>query len=348
MRTDHEYDVIVGTGGLGAGIFMALEGDHTLGREESRGARLLDQKDYCKLHNVLHYAQTLLGPRFLVVPIGKVGADGIGAVLVEEMRRTGFDMSRVGIVNSATLYSVCFLYPNGDGGNLTASGSASDEVTADDVRLAADVFTRNRGRGIAVALPEVPLQTRRSLLELATDNHFLRVAALVPGEVEEALGTGFLSFVDLLAVNLDEAAMLAGVPSDFGGPEEITQAAVRRLATLNPELNLVVTAGRHGSWAWDRQSLQHVEALKVPVVSTAGAGDAHLGGLLVALARGLDLATANRFASLVSGLKVTDRHTINANVSWDALREVAEQSGISLPPALLHLSAEAQEVAPEC
>lgn len=340
MTTGNKYDVIVGTGGLGTGIFMALEGDRTLGREESRNVRLLDQKDYCKLHIVLHYAQTLLGPRFRVVPIGKVGADGIGAALLEEMRRTGFDMSRVETVDSPTLYAVCFLYPDGDGGNLTASGSASDEVTADDVRLASDVFSQNTGRGIAVALPEVPLQTRRHLLELATDDHFLRVAALVPGEVEEALSTDFLSLVDLLAVNLDEAAMLAGVPSEVGSPEEIATAAVGRLATLHPRLNLVVTAGRHGSWAWDGQSLQHAEALKVQVVSTAGAGDAHLGGLLVALARGLDLATANSFASLVSGLKVTDRHTINANITWDALRTFADQSGLSLPPALLQLSAE--------
>ena len=60
------YDVVVGTGGIGSGIFLALEGNRTLGREESRPADLLDQRDYCKLHIVSHYVRRLLGPdRFL-------------------------------------------------------------------------------------------------------------------------------------------------------------------------------------------------------------------------------------------------------------------------------------------
>ena len=63
LSMKRRYDVVVGTGGIGSGIFLALEGNRTLGREESRPAELLDQRDYCKLHIVCHYVQRLLGPR---------------------------------------------------------------------------------------------------------------------------------------------------------------------------------------------------------------------------------------------------------------------------------------------
>ena len=58
------YRAMIGTGGIGSGMFFALDGDHTLGREESRSGRFLDRRDYCKLHIIAHYVKALLGPAF--------------------------------------------------------------------------------------------------------------------------------------------------------------------------------------------------------------------------------------------------------------------------------------------
>ena len=55
------YRRLVGVGGIGSGIFFALEGDHDLGRNESRPGRLLDVRDYGKLHIVAHYPGSSLG-----------------------------------------------------------------------------------------------------------------------------------------------------------------------------------------------------------------------------------------------------------------------------------------------
>jgi hypothetical protein len=49
---DLRFHTLIGTGGIGTGSFFQLRGDHTLGREESRGGRFLDRRDYCKLHIV--------------------------------------------------------------------------------------------------------------------------------------------------------------------------------------------------------------------------------------------------------------------------------------------------------
>jgi ribokinase len=330
----NSYDVMVGTGGIGTGIFLALEGNHTLGREESRGAELLDQRDYCKLHIVSHYVQQLMGRDFLVVPIGKVGHDDRGRRVVEEMRETGMDVSRVTLADRPTLFSVCFLYPDGNGGNLTTNTSASQAVSPGDIRGSRAVFAAHRGRGIAVALPEVPLESRATLLELATEHQFLRAATFVAGEIDAAISSRVLAQVDLLAVNLDEAAMVAG-RAESDPPEVVVKTAIARLVAMHPGIHVVVTAGRRGSWAWDGLALSHARALDVTPVNTAGAGDAHLAGLLVATARGFDLATANRFASLVSGLNVTSRHTIEPGVTPATLNVAARIHGLRLDPLLL-------------
>ena len=114
-------------GGIGSGIVFALEGGHDLGRNESRPGRLLDVRDYCKLHIVAHYPSVLLGARpegapFHVLPIGKVGDDEAGRRLRAEMTAAGMDLRFVDTVTGPpTLFSVCFLYPDGSGGNVTTS-----------------------------------------------------------------------------------------------------------------------------------------------------------------------------------------------------------------------------------
>ena len=90
------YRQLVGVGGIGTGLFFELENNHTLGRNESRAARLLNIRDYCKLHIISHYVAVLLGanPRgspFRVLPIGKVGADDAGRRMIGEMSAVGID-----------------------------------------------------------------------------------------------------------------------------------------------------------------------------------------------------------------------------------------------------------------
>jgi ribokinase len=327
VSSRRDYDVVVATGGLGSGIFLALEGNATLGREESRAAELLDQRDYCKLHIVCHYVAKLLGPGFPVVPIGKVGDDDAGRSVRAELAGVGIETEHVTGSALPTLFSVCFLYPDGDGGNLTTSRSASSDVSPADVQRARPVFEAHHDRGVALALPEVPLAARAELLRLGREYGFLRVAGVVTGEVAEARDSGMLADVDLLAVNVDEARTLVLDSAPQSSPADDVDAAVHELTRLNPRLWVVVTAGADGSWTWDGQRLVHVPALPVAVVNTAGAGDAHLAAVVVGLVRGLDLVTANSYAAVVSGLAVTSRHTINPEIDLASVAEAAELHG---------------------
>jgi sugar/nucleoside kinase (ribokinase family) len=342
-------------GGIGAGILFALEGSHDLGRNESRLGRLLDVRDYCKLHIVAHYPAVLLGARgdrgpFHVLPVGKIGVDEVGRRLRAEMEKAGMDVRFVDAVpGRPTLLSVCFQYPDGSGGNVTTADSAAALVSERDVDLAERWLSP---RSIALAVPEVPLEVRRHLLRRAGEKGALRAASLATAEVEEARETGFLSLVDLLALNEDEAAALAGTPFAPEAPEPFLRRLADAARALRPGMRLVVTAGACGAFALDGDGWAHAPALPVPVSSTAGAGDALLGGLLAGLAVGLPfvgtgapraslaetpLATALDLGALAASFKVTSPHTIPPDVSLDALLAFAREHGVTFGESLRRL-----------
>ena len=326
------YRAVIGTGGIGAGTFFLLSGNHTLGREESRLGRFLDKRDYCKLHIITHYVKALLGPRFPVIEIGKVGDDDVGRSIRAEMAENGLDVRYVQVSpGDQTLYSICFLYPDGTGGNLTTEDSASFKVDLAYVAQAEPEFARFEGRGIALAAPEVPLEARHALLMLGTRYGFYRAAVFSAGEMKPAIEAGMLADVDLLAGNLEEAAAAVDTDASASAPQVVVEAAVEKLTRLAPQLQLSITAGRQGSYSWDGKDLHFEPAFVVPKVeSSAGAGDSHLGLMLVGRVLGLPMAEAQQLANLVAAMTVTSPHTIDYRVDRDSLREFAQQSGAEL------------------
>ena len=205
---------MVGTGGIGYGSFFLLEGNETLGREESRAGRILDRRDYCKLHIVCHYVKAMLGEGFDVSPVGRVGSDSEGARLATEMEAIGMDTRLVAVAEAVpTLFSFCFLYPDGSGGNLTTRDSASGTVDAGDVRAAEPLMQSLGSAGIALAVPEVPLAARRSLLELAARHRLFTVASFTRSEMKDVRASGMLAHVDLCALNFPASSRGCACPS---------------------------------------------------------------------------------------------------------------------------------------
>jgi len=347
------YERLVGVGGIGTGLFFALEGNHDLGRNESRPGRLLDVRDYCKLHIVAHYPAVLLGARgdagpFHVLPVGKVGRDETGFRLRAEMESTGMDVRFVdAVAGHPTLLSVCFQYPDGSGGNITTVESAASLVSERDVDLAERWLSP---RSIALAAPEVPLAVRRHLLRRAAEKGALRAASLTTAEIGEARDMGLLSLVDVLALNEDEAAGLLREPWPGDEPDAFLDRCAEALRALQPTIRAVITAGPQGAFGFDGRSWSHVPALPVPVASTAGAGDALLGALLAGLAAGLPFAAGARgslverplesaldLGALVAAFKVTSPHTIPPELTLETLVGFARCHGVRFAPELERL-----------
>jgi sugar/nucleoside kinase (ribokinase family) len=335
---------LVGVGGIGTGLCFALEGEHDLGRNESRMARRLEVRDYCKLHIVAHYPAVLLGARasgapFHVLPVGCVGRDPEGQALLREMAAAGMDVRFVREVpGRSTLLSICFEYPDGSGGNLTTSDSAASCLEPADVDAAEALVDE---RTIVLAAPEVALPARRRLLELGRERGAYRVAAASSAELRSAEGRELLALADLASVNQDEASALAGLPFAPQAAASFFEALPSRPAAL------VVTSGVDGAFGWDGREVRHVPALRAPVASTAGAGDAVLGGLVVGWAAGLPLFASSSLSLVerpvesaldlgvcLAAFAVASPHTIPPDVGWARLRTFLAPLGVRFGPAL--------------
>ncbi len=210
------FTQVIGIGGIGTGVAFQLEGAHTLGREESRLGALLPGRDYCKLHIVEHYIAAMMGSNapasaFRVAAIGVVGDDAAGLQLIDQMQQAGIDTTWVRRdAERATLFSACFIYPDRTGGNITAGNSAAAALNQRDLRQASDSMRTSAGRGIALCLPEVPLDIRREFLNMATQYGNFRAASFTLAEVGPAQALNLFSMVDLLALNQEEASALIG------------------------------------------------------------------------------------------------------------------------------------------
>jgi len=349
------YRSLIGVGGLGTGLFFALEGEHTLGRNESRPARLLDVRDYCKLHIVIHYVATLLGAQpsgfpFHVLPVGKVGADPAGQHVLEEMQNVGINTALVQKDDAKpTLLSVCFQYPDGSGGNITTTNSAAAGLSDGDLDEAAKFFKMNGRSTIALSVPEVRLAVRREFLKLATDAGAFRAASFVDAEIGPARELGMFEMLDLVALNESEAEAFTGCRLSPPAFDEFVKQCQSLTEGSYPGLRIVVTAGRQGAFAFAEGQYNFCPAPEVPVVSTAGAGDALLGGVLSALAAGVPflrsgpvrrslneglLTSALELGVLLGSYKVSSPHTIHPSASLDNLLKFGADRGIEFSSEL--------------
>ncbi len=332
------YTGIIGTGGIGSGKFFVLNGDNTLGREESRSGHFLDIRDYCKQHIILHYVKVLLGPSFSVIPVGKIGDDDIGQILFREMVQTGFVMNRIEIVPKvSTLFSFCYTYPDGSGGNLTTDDSASAQVDEGFIeKAAADI--KNLGvRGIIMAAPEVPLKARQKILESGRQHGSFCSASFTTEEINHALKAGIIANIDLIAINMHEASTVAGSFVDKADTASIVKSAVQKLRMSNENIMVSITDGKLGSWCWDSRQMNRFPAIVTKSLSTAGAGDAFFAGILCGISLGLTLNEAQQLATLVAGLSVTSPHTIHSGVDRYSLFEFLNTSGLNFSKTIIKL-----------
>lgn len=322
------YDHIVATGGIGTGIFFELDGNETLGREESRMARLLPYKDYCKQHIILHYISVLLGGGndFNCYAIGKVGNDDAGRALLEQMQSAGIDTNHVTIApGHATMFSVCYQYPDRSGGNITTAESASSLVLPADIDNFFAKFPA-QGKELILAAPEVSVATRIRLLEHGRQRNSLKIASVASGEFAEFKEQNGFQLTDMLFINVDEAKAIARV-ADNTSPESVVLAAMRYIRELNANITIFITCGAKGVYCYQQRHLEFSNVKAVEAVSTAGAGDAFLAGTIAGICCGLPLfrfkdtsvRTAIDIGLAVAAASVTSPDTINLNINADYL-----------------------------
>lgn len=175
---------------------------------------------------------------------------------------------------------------------------ASAALTEAEIDAAADALDRS---AVFITQLETPVPLVLHALRRARAAGVTTILNPAPAA---ALSDEILALADIVTPNESEAALLSGLPVT----SEAEAAAAADALIARGAGAVVVTLGEKGALLRRNGQTTVVPAVKAgSVVDTTGAGDSFNAGIAVALAEGLTLEAALRFACAVAGLKVTRR-----------------------------------------
>ncbi len=239
----------------------------------------------------------------------RVGPDPFGTALRASLQREGVDVSAVGVAEAHT--GVALIIVDAEGQNLIAAYSGANALlSASDL----EALAWEPGEW-AVAVLEVPDAAVVRGFERAREAGGRTMLNAAPAR---PLSTELWRLVDVLVVNESEAALLAGQPV-HGVASAL--AAARILQGRGPE-TVAVTLGAEGGVLVDGAEAWYIPAVPVRAVDATAAGDAWVGALAAALARGEGFLQAAVFASAAGAITVTRRGALPALPSLAEVREV--------------------------
>jgi fructokinase len=218
-------------------------------------------------------AATFKKQGFRVGCLARVGRDGVGEEVRQYLKEHGINDLLVINRKSRTAQSVIFLAPNGERTILVYRGAAHDFKTSDITPVITQTkwlyITSLAGR--VEVLKKIIGMAKRKGIHIAFNPGKLDIQA-------RARMLKLLKYVEVLILNEEEAASMAGVPiSDEAG-------CVRKLRTKCPGI-LVITKGARGSVVVLNNVKYRVIIKPLKAIDTTGAGDAFGSGFVAGYMR---------------------------------------------------------------
>ena len=257
-----------------------------------------------------------------VAMIGRVGDDGFGAGLIENLDRNGVDSSGVDRDPAAPTGAALIFVEAGGQNMIAVAPGANAVVGASDAQRAA---ARLGPGDLLVMQLEIPMAVVERAVQAARRAGAFVLLNAAPAQ---RLEPGLLSQLDALVVNEREANALAANEReanalvDHDDPSTIAAA----LLTLGPKI-VIVTLGPSGSVFCDDTGVHRVEPFAVKSIDATGAGDAFVGALAVGFARRLPIETAVRFGN-AAGAAATS--SVGAQAALPGLDDLRRRFGVDL------------------
>jgi len=239
--------------------------------------------------------------------IARVGNDVFGAEAIAGFRRDGIETKFIRAARSgSTGVALIVVDRRGENSIAVASGANAD-LSVEDMRRAAGVFAST---DMLLVQLESPIKTVGEAIRKAS-----RVALPVilnPAPVPPKLiPPGFYPLIDILTPNITEAGMLTGTA--LSNRDDFRKAAgllLKKMSIPSPSRKsqrraVLITLGEDGVYVFAEGIETIVPGFKVRAVDTTAAGDVFNGALAVALAEGLPLLEAVRFAAAAAAISVT-------------------------------------------
>ncbi len=222
--------------------------------------------------------------------VGKLANDKEGTMLLEGFRREGVDTHGIRIVRNGRSGTVMgFIDGKGERALYVDSG-INDTISSSDVN--ADYAKQAKFLHLTSFVGEKSFETQKEMLEAVPES--VRIS-LDPGEIYARKGLAaldpILSKTFVMMPNARELQILTG-KHDY---KENAETMLHKGAKI-----VALKLGRNGCYVTDGRESYRVEAFKVKVVDTTGAGDAFCAGFLYGLLRGRSLNDCGKIGNFVA------------------------------------------------
>lgn len=229
--------------------------------------------------------------------IGRVGADVFGPMLVENLEANGVDVSDV-VTTLGVSSGIAVILLDDERENyivgIYGANMACDEVQVEAVSRALE------GADALLLQMEIPLDVS---LEAARIARRMGVRVIYDPAPPSEIPLSCYEAFDIIAPNQSEAEVLTGVAVE--GVESAYEAA--SILRERGSRVALIKLGEQGVVYSADQGVGHVPAFEVDAIDTVAAGDGFAGAFAVALAEGMPMEDALRFANAAGALVVTKR-----------------------------------------
>jgi sugar/nucleoside kinase (ribokinase family) len=224
--------------------------------------------------------------------IGKVGNDGFGTFVINEMKRNGVNVKGVVESNgSATSASVVSINSDGERSFLHHLG-ANAEFSNSDIDFS--IIDNSKILFIAGSLlmPSFDGDPAAAVLKKTKDSGIVTVMDTAwdsTGKWMQKIKP-CLPFIDYFIPSFEEAAMISGKNNPVDIADLFISEGVK---------TAVIKMGSKGCYIKNCTGEQYfIEAFKnIKAIDTTGAGDAFVAGFITGIAKGWDLKTCGTFAN---------------------------------------------------
>lgn len=216
--------------------------------------------------------------------IGCLGNDDNGKLMLQNMKANHVNTTNIKVIDEIASGIAQITIAESDNTIIIVSG-ANDKVTKEVINESLDVLME---ADIVMLQLEIPLSTVEYVIDLCHKKNIKTI--LNPAPACE-LSLDMIDKVTYLTPNEIEVEQIFK-----NKPESVLQYYPNKL---------IMTAGGKGVFYHDGKSVRNVQAEKVEVVDTTGAGDAFNGAFAYSIASGSTIEQAIRFGNKIAGQAIS-------------------------------------------
>jgi sugar/nucleoside kinase (ribokinase family) len=230
---------------------------------------------------------------------GSHGTGPFGEMVRSSLMEIGIEILAPRATSLDTGFSITFVTGDGERTFATSPGAEANLTSQvlDSIPVSAADFVYVSGYGLAY--PESGPALAGWLSRLAAGVTVVVDPGPLVAEIPRPVIRAVAARCNWWTCNEREARLMTGAASPYD--------SIRRVAELVGRDGVLVRLGRDGCllliWGHD---VQHLPAESIEVVDTTGAGDAHTGAFMAALAVGMSPLDAVRTANVAAGVAVSE------------------------------------------